>query len=194
MTETAIPTTEITGDLRAYVEAHIFDPDQAAWEPLMAPRYVDEVQLILIDIKRQTENSRAEKKAELEAFRARCLAAGPAGRAAFSAAKAEYLDWHRRAMLFTRAIEHRLANLKGALKRKNIETAASMSRAEHAALWSAIRALTTAVGRHRDEIDDQDASEVDEELWAELSSIAVRRDTEMVTLEDLLAQGFRKRA
>jgi DNA-binding transcriptional regulator GbsR (MarR family) len=177
--------------LRAYLADRIFTASEAEWAALRAPAQAEKTYRALVDMKRATEATRIQRKSALADLKSDCLSRGPGARAEYFAAEAEYLAWHRRALNFNSAVERRLAETKEVVRALRVAQSDENGRGEHALLWGAVRSLAEAIGRHRDRLDGDDATDEDRELWETLNAVAVRRGDTLTTLGDLLARGFR---
>lgn len=185
------PPTEYDA-LRSYVQERIFTGNASEWACLREPQRVELTYRALVDLKRHTEMTRVARKSTLADIKSECLDRGREARADYFAAEADYLDWHRRALRFTRAVERRISETKVLLKELNVSRGDEANRGERAAMWNAIRTLTAAIGQHREEIlASNSASDVDRDLWEILDVVAIRRGDAMVTAADLLARNFR---
>ncbi|TXH13609.1 MAG: hypothetical protein E6R00_10145 [Gammaproteobacteria bacterium] len=142
--------------------------DPRVWAELTAPDLIGRTRQALIAMHARNSGAMQRRKARISTFHAECLADGPAGRAAWLRAKADYENWKHGASNFGRTVSAALAEVN------DIDALRAQAAGTASALKAQLTCALNAIRLHRAACDEADIAPEphDIALWNTLESLA----------------------
>jgi hypothetical protein len=129
------------------------------WEDLLVGEQTTHIRQVLAGVYNDVGQQLSSRRSEHEAFRRECWSDPVNGRQRWFEAEGEYNEWRTRTITFLRLIQGRLAMVRAAEKRKNINASADVGRGYR----DQVRRLALAIEAHR--LATGEPSRADLRLW-----------------------------
>jgi hypothetical protein len=162
----------------------------AVWAELTDHRVIQRTQSVLAAMRADVDVQLGRATADLRDEKNECLERGEPGKADFRAARAEHVEWRRRALGFKLLVERRQRAVRQRMQSLHIDGTAVANRKglRHQRNLDALFVLASAVADHRRAVSGPGEDEPeDEELWDALGSVIVVTNRGEMTLGDWVA-------
>jgi hypothetical protein len=164
-------------DIEQIVQANLFPSASVElWRRLTQSDMVGTVYRVLVAMQVKVDADLATRRAEFD------------GTQDWQPGRVRHDDWRRRALLFKKAVQVRIIQVKPMIRQANVDQADSRTNREYYVTRSTAMTLARAIYAHRKDLlaEDEEPSSFDRALWSILSTVELPAGEGLATVESIL--------